>query len=76
VSLLPYLPRDERSYTEIGMVRIDTDEVRDYNDAMNRLKVVAARHGGTAIIPSDDARMMANGSRPKNATAVAVILNN
>ncbi|MAR56177.1 MAG: hypothetical protein CMM93_03245 [Rickettsiales bacterium] len=76
VKLLSDLPQDEASYTEIGMVRIDVDEVRGFDDAMDRLKAMAAQHGGMAIIPDDDARMMASGATPKNATATAVILNN
>ena len=73
VTLLDDYPTNEASYTEIGMVRIDTHSVRNYSDAMNQLKLAAAQHGGTAIIPSDDAKMMASGALPKNATAVAVI---
>lgn len=68
-------------YTEIGLVRVGTDNVNNFSDAEQSLKSAAAQHGGTAIILEDDARLFSQGgltprgTTPQNATATAVIVN-
>lgn len=71
---------DVGEYIEIGLVRIGTDKVYNYYDALDELKEAAARHGGMAIVLEDDAKLFSEGhltdrgTRPLNATATAVIL--
>lgn len=72
---------DIGQYIEIGLVRIGTDKVYSYYDALDELKEAAAKHGGTAIVLEDDAKIFSEGgttdrgTRPLNATATAVILS-
>ena len=79
VKVLNRLPNDELSYTEIGMVRISTNRVSDYYEALGEIKEAAAKHGGTAIVLQDDAKlymaggMTSRGTEPQNVTAIALI---
>lgn len=79
VEVLQRLPSDQLSYTEIGMVRIPSDKVANYYEALSEIKEAAAQHGGTAIILEDDAKLYsaggltARGTAPRNITAIAVI---
>ncbi len=79
IRVLQRLPADELSYTEIGMVRVSTKSISDYYQAIDEIKAAAAKHGGTAIVLSDDAKiysaggMTASGTTPKNVSAIAVI---
>ena len=66
------------TYTEIGIVRIKTQTTNGHS-VVGELKEKAAQHGGTAIILEDDAKIFMadgvtpSGSKPQNATAIAVI---
>ena len=66
-------------YIEIGLVRVGTDKVSDYDEALNDLKKATAAHGGTAIVLEDDSKIFASGgttsrgTRPINATATAIV---
>jgi hypothetical protein len=61
------------------MVRVSTKKVSDYYQAIDEIKEAAAKHGGTAIVLADDAKiysaggMTASGKTPKNVSAIAVI---
>lgn len=79
VQVLQSLPQNELSYTEIGMVRVPTGKVGNFYEALDQMKQAAAKHGGTAIILEDDAKLFSEGAltdrgtQPANATAIAVI---
>lgn len=79
VEVLPALPQDNLNYTEIGLVRISTKQVNNYNQALDQIKAAAARHGGNTIVLEDDAKLFAagnvtpSGNKPRNVTAVALI---
>lgn len=79
VQVLNNLPGNELSYTEIGMVRVSTKEVGSFYDALDQLKDEAAKHGGTAVVLEDDAKIFSEGgvtergTTPENVTAIAVI---
>lgn len=79
VNVLHGLPKDELSYTEIGMVRISSDQVSDYYEALEAIKSAAARHGGNAIVLADDAKLFMSGgltdrgTSVRNISAIAVI---
>ena len=79
VRVLNRLPKDELSYTEIGMVRISTKQVGGYYEALDEIKEAAAKHGGNAIVLEDDAKLFSagattsSGKTPRNVSAIAVI---
>lgn len=79
VQVLEALPSNELSYTEIGMVRIPTKSVSDYQQALAEIKAAAAKHGGNAIVLEEDAQLFSSGAltprgtAPANVTATAVI---
>lgn len=79
VRVLNRLPKDELSYTEIGMVRISTKQVGSYYDALEEIKDAAAQHGSNAIVLEGDAKLFSagattpSGSTPRNVSAIAVI---
>ncbi len=79
VTVLSTLPRNELSYTEIGMVRIPTQKVSNYGEALDYIKNAAAKHGGTAIVLEDDAKLFmaggvtSRGTAPRNVSAIALI---
>lgn len=78
VKVLEVLPPVGK-YIEIGVVRVGTDKISDYYDALSDLKQAAAAHGGNAIVLEEDTRILSNGgltdrgTRPLYATATAVI---
>lgn len=78
VELLSELP-PVGQYIEIGVVRVSTNKVSDFYDALDELKEAAARHGSNAIVLEEDARIFSEGgttdrgTQPVNATAMALI---
>lgn len=66
------------SHTEIGIVRVKSEQAESFDVALNSLKERAAKHGGTAIVLQDDAQIFAEGGMtekgtpPENVSAIAI----
>ena len=80
VEVLSQLPADDRTYIEIGLVRIPTSTAGSYSTAIDALKEKAAEHGGNAIALEEDAKLFSagantpRGTQPVYATATAMIV--
>ena len=67
-------------YTEIGIVREKSKNVRDYDSALAGLKKAAAQNGATAIVLQPDAQLYSQGkttdrgTTPEHISAMAVTL--